>query len=1029
MGVVYKARQLKANRPVALKMILAGTYASDTERQRFQAEAEAVARLGHPNIVQVYEVGEHDGLPFFSLEFCAGGALDRKLAGTPLSAAAAARLAVLLAQAVQAAHEKNIVHRDLKPANVLLTGDGTPKVTDFGLAKQLDAEGTEQTRSGVVMGTPAYMAPEQAAGRTREIGPLADVYSLGAILYELLTGRPPFKGASVVELLEQVRSSEPLPPSRLTRKLPRELETICLKCLQKEPGRRYGSARELADDLQRYLNNEPILARPASTGERLRKWARRRPAQAVAVALLLVSVVAVIAGTIFYGRSREEEANAKEQEAAANKLQADILREREERRGKVVDLWVKGQEAEKADELDLAASRYNQALPLAPDSEWERRLKEAAAAVQAKRTARDDTQKLAAEGGKLQQSFERFRPHRDQVIFHSISFRKEDAANNLAVVRTEASQGLAQLALSSEQLERIPSELQRWRRLLEETGPVALECAEMLLAWAEAEAAVSSPRAQELRETAKRLLNEGARPAAAARLRQANGHLHAALDSYRNGRIPAALASCEKVLTDQPRDFRAQYLKALCNLHDQRWDLAQVGLTACLGQRKDHPVLLSLLGLAHGRQAASHKDRNSGAARKEFAAAEAAFERALAGETRAPYRAAVLNSRGTVRLQQGRWDEAHQDLREVIALQPCDYRGHVNLAHAYRGRRDLEQAVVALDAAIGLHNDAALYSLRARVQMQRGRPELARQDYETVVVLLKPGTRSDLLAPAHVELARLAHRARNHGAALAHCAKALEAIPDFAAAYRQRAESLLARHQNAEAATALDRYLDLEQKGNPRVRQSLARAYKARGILHAERGDYVQAIRAYDRSIGLSADAETLTLRGWDYLRLGSPTLALPDLEEAVRQAPANAQARCGRALARVQLIRAGKKDPEATVTRDVREVTRDADEAERLAHRKESFSAEDLRGLLLSCACVHARAVGVLETVGYRPANHDMASRCQTRALALLDQCMALVAPDRKRSYWRTNVRADPAFRPIRSCGGMFRRDQLHGQ
>jgi eukaryotic-like serine/threonine-protein kinase len=236
MGVVYRARQVKAGRLVALKMILAGAHAGREELARFQSEAQAIARLQHPHIVQVHEVGEHDGLPFFSLELCPGGSLEKKLSGTPLPPQEAARLVELLARAMQAAHQKGIIHRDLKPANVLLAEDGTPKITDFGLAKKIDEAG--QTASGAVMGTPSYMAPEQAGGRSKDIGPAADVWALGAILYECLTGRPPFRAATLMDTLFQVMSEEPVPPRLLNAKVPRDLETVCLKCLQKEPKKR-----------------------------------------------------------------------------------------------------------------------------------------------------------------------------------------------------------------------------------------------------------------------------------------------------------------------------------------------------------------------------------------------------------------------------------------------------------------------------------------------------------------------------------------------------------------------------------------------------------------------------------------------------------------------------------------------------------------------------------------------------------------------------------------------------------------------
>jgi WD40 repeat protein/tetratricopeptide (TPR) repeat protein len=325
MGVVYKARDVQLNRLVALKMILAGAHAGPQELARFRTEAKAVARLQHPNVVQIHEVGEHDGLPYFSLEFVDGGSLHKKLAGAPQQPGAAAQLLETLARAVHAAHERGIVHRDLKPANVLLTADGVPKVTDFGLAKHLDDD-SGGTLSGAILGTPSYMAPEQAAGRTKEIGPLSDVYALGAILYEMLTGSPPFKGASVRDTLEQVCSQEPVPPRQLQPKVPRDLETICLKCLQKEPRRRYGSAAELAEDQRRFQAGEPIQARPVGSAERAWRWCRRNPVvagllTAVAATLVVGSAVA----TYFAIQARDEAGHARDNEWRAEEEARNAL--------------------------------------------------------------------------------------------------------------------------------------------------------------------------------------------------------------------------------------------------------------------------------------------------------------------------------------------------------------------------------------------------------------------------------------------------------------------------------------------------------------------------------------------------------------------------------------------------------------------------------------------------------------------------------------------------------------------------------
>ena len=292
MGVVYLARRILLNRLCAVKMILDGASADAETSIRFLGEAETVARLRHPNIVQLHDFGRAGEVPFVELEYLAGGSLDQALDGTPWPAAKAAALIAPLARAVAEAHRLGIVHRDLKPANVLLTGEGIPKIGDFGLAKSL-ATDSALTRSGLVVGSPCYMAPEQAECGARDLGPETDIYSLGAILYELVTGRPPFKAATVFQTLDQVRSQEPVPPRQLQPGLPRDLETIALKCLQKDPRRRYASAVALAEDLDRFLHGHTIRARPAGAAERAWKWARRRPAVALlSLALASTSVLA-----------------------------------------------------------------------------------------------------------------------------------------------------------------------------------------------------------------------------------------------------------------------------------------------------------------------------------------------------------------------------------------------------------------------------------------------------------------------------------------------------------------------------------------------------------------------------------------------------------------------------------------------------------------------------------------------------------------------------------------------------------------
>ena len=299
MGVVWKARQDGLNRLVALKRLRCAGAPTTEALARFHREAESVARLRHANIVQIHEVGEQDGEPYLALEYVGGGSLARKLASGLLQPAQAAVLVETLARAMHHAHENGIVHRDLKPDNIFLDDNGTPKIGDFGLAKQLD-EASAHTRTGTVLGTPSYMAPEQTASDKSTVGPPADVYALGAILYETLTGRPPFRGPSVLDTLAQVREREAVPPRQLQPNVPRDLQTICLKCLHKEPRRRYDSALALADDLRRFAAGEPIQARPVGRLERSLKWMRRKPTQAILAGFIILSPVVLIAGLLWH---------------------------------------------------------------------------------------------------------------------------------------------------------------------------------------------------------------------------------------------------------------------------------------------------------------------------------------------------------------------------------------------------------------------------------------------------------------------------------------------------------------------------------------------------------------------------------------------------------------------------------------------------------------------------------------------------------------------------------------------------------
>lgn len=339
MGVVYQARDQKLKRTVALKMILSGAHASDEDMERFQMEAEAVARLQHPNIVQIFEVGEHQGNPYISLEYQQGGGLDQKIAGKPQNIEESAKLIETLSRAMEVAHQQGIIHRDLKPANILLSSEGEPKITDFGLAKRMDDD-SNQTKTGAVMGTPSYMPPEQASSSIETLGPAADTYALGAILYHLLTGRPPFQSETQLDTLMQVISDEPVPPSRLNSNVPADLETICLKCLQKDIKRRYTTAAALAEDLRRFQTGEPIAARPVSALERGWKWARRRPAVAGMIGVSALALISLIAGGLWYNAQLQDSltvAENRRQEAQEQREFAEKQRKVAEKQKEAAD--------------------------------------------------------------------------------------------------------------------------------------------------------------------------------------------------------------------------------------------------------------------------------------------------------------------------------------------------------------------------------------------------------------------------------------------------------------------------------------------------------------------------------------------------------------------------------------------------------------------------------------------------------------------------------------------------------------------
>ena len=600
MGVVYKARHLGLKRLVAVKMIRGGSQARADQMARFRVEAEAVARLRHPNILQIYDIGEAAGLPFVALELLDGGGLDDRLARTPQPGNQAALLMVTLARAVHVAHRSGIVHRDLKPTNVLYTHDGVPKITDFGLAKRIDSE-EGHTESGQIMGSPQYMAPEQARGHSRNVGPAADVYALGAMFYEMLTGRPPFTGETPMETVRQVLDDDPVTPSRLVPRVPRDLETICLKCLNKEPAKRYESAEALADDLERHLRGEPILARRTGVWERGAKWARRRPVAATLMALAATLVLGGFVGALEFQR-RSNDAYRQENDRS-NGVRAEVTEK------------ILGAKEMADDDLTTAEVDLTQLQERIKREPKMVDLKVAVRTLLAKVKERQSEQSSREKDRARYANFVRLRT---EALFHDTQFTGLNLSGNQEATRRAAQAALGLFAVKgsgdSWALAPLPTILSDRQR-----GEVEEGSYELLLTLAEAEptpaaglrrldhAAHLRPptRAYHLRRAAC-LTRAGDMPAAERERHLAEAlepttafdHFLVGQERYKRGEFAAAIQSFSSALRLRTDHFWAQCLWATSCMQLKQPSEARSGLNACILREPGFAWLYLLRGLA-----------------------------------------------------------------------------------------------------------------------------------------------------------------------------------------------------------------------------------------------------------------------------------------------------------------------------------------------------------------------------------------------------------------------------------------------
>jgi serine/threonine protein kinase/tetratricopeptide (TPR) repeat protein len=932
MGVVYLARQLRLNRLVALKMVLAGEHARPDDLLRFLAEAEAIAQLQHPHIVQIYEVGQHAGLPFFALEYLDGGSLAHKLQGTPLPAREAAQLVETLAQAVQAAHARGIIHRDLKPANVLLDQEGRPKISDFGLAKRLDA-GPGLTQTGLILGTPSYMAPEQAEGKGKEVGPAADVYALGATLYELLTGRPPFKAATPMETVRQVLEEEPVSPRRLQPGLARDLETICLTCLHKEPTRRYPTAEALAEDLRRYRQGEPITARPVGSGERLVKWVRRRPAGAGLLAALLLLVLGGSSGAWVLMQKRAD-ARARQSQSAreargvlerARRLlqegwQAHDLAKLKEARAegdRAVDIARSGEAnaAVQQEAVDfrveagarLARAEKNQALlaalldvsapqetkPYASDEKGQM-IALAEPSVDEQYAAAFRRWGLDVDGTAEPEVLARLREEPEAMVQEVIAGLDSWMQERRRQQRPEAE--WRRLVRLAEQLDRSDRRRQLRALLLGEAPPRVERVAGMvgaespwLAAWA-----LTQDRAWQRLRAVREQVDPATEPVLTvvllARACSAVGDAAGAEEVLRQAVTArpdqvVLLDALGRLLEQQGPSRLGEAIECYRAVRARRPDLGDT-LAKALGkagraaeeeavlrdlvrQQPDNPEMWGNLGVVLAHQ-------------QKLGEAEAAFHKAIALK---PNFAWAYNDLGIVLRDQKMLGEAEAAYRKAIGLQPDLFQAYNNLGNVLREQRKLGEAEAAYRKAIDLKPDyaAAYYSFgNLRMDQQRyGEAEAAFRK----AIDLKPN-----FAWALNNLGMVLHERKKLKEAEAAFRKAIDLQPDLAKAHFNLGVVLHEQKQPAAAETAYRKAIDLQP--------NYAEAHYNLGVALKHQRKLGEAEAAYRKAIELKPND------AWAYYSLGitlKDQQKLGEAEEAYRKAielkPNYAEARCNLGL------------------------------------------------------------------------------------------------------------------------------------
>jgi eukaryotic-like serine/threonine-protein kinase len=1035
MGVVYKARQERLKRLVALKMIRDDWHGNPEHLARFEIEAEAVARLHHPNIVGIYEIGKAGRVPYVVLELLEGGSLKERLAGTPQPFREAAALLATLARGVNAAHVAGILHRDLKPSNVLFDQAGIPKIADFGLAKRLEVD-EGQTHTGEVIGTPSYMAPEQAKGWDRDIGPAADIYSLGAILYEMLTGRPPLKGTTPVETLRLVQEEEPVSPSRLRPKLPFDLETICLKCIARDPRKRYPNALRLAEDLERYLDGESILARRTPLWERGIKRARKRPVLAVLVAVGVVSS-AIVTEELLRTRSQARAQQQQNDDRMRGLLQeADqelIEAERSHAQGRLDDVNVIASRvlSRFADETDsrIAATR----------DRAERLLGSARLGLK-EQAARDEARTR----------FRRFGELRDEAYFLDTT-RFADNLGNSAEAAGRAARGALKLFGVGEPdgswaLASLPTALSP-----QEGAEVERGCFQLLLILADAVAQSPGAPPAQLADAALGIVNQAeglpARKTRAYHLRRSDflemkgdGQAAAneraiakrcppvdaldfflmARESVKRSDWPDAIEQLTAATHRQPDHFWVRCWLAIGHLQTGEPQSALIGLNACINSKADQPWLYMFRGLANTKvaEAKTAKAGASKAATDAFKDAEDDFNRALErlGDKaqRVELYYAILVNRGMMWLVRDEPAAAVSDFQQAIGHLPQRYEALAHLGQAYQLQDRTDDAWAALGKAIEQRPSwAPLYRARAGalLGLKDLTPELgkttvkdledairkvsierraaAARDLDLAIQYELPG--NQLIAADWTKLAALLREARLYDEAIDACDEAIEIVPRYLRAHELRIKSLLDLKRYEKILASCNALLEWAQP--------TAKILELRAVARNATQDFTGAIGDFTHALDLADETDRpriLCRRGWSYAANDADQLALKDFDATIRLDPADADAYVGRGLTYARLGQ-------------YREAEADASNATRHDDASPNFA--------FRLACVYGQAAATASAgprqSGPRPVRQI--TGYQNSAITWVRRALERTPAGERSSFLRKTIKPDPALKSIR--------------